>query len=242
VAEKLAARSVSRSSRDSVVATFSFENLNFARPPITHLHDVALMATVAVVIAFCEARRHISLGGYRTWQPDRPNGDVGSEGILTSVDTKEIRVRSHGRVVSAFRTFGYAIGIRSFVNVVVRVLGFPPNGGKVAVIVAHMPPLRMRRLLYRVYAYRLRRRIRHFLARDIAVSVCADWNWLVGEDPAMLVKTFGGRWLGERIDAWWVCPVMSRYVDATVEPLGRADNHPRVHLHLHDRPVWHPGT
>jgi hypothetical protein len=208
VAEKLAARSVSRSSRDSVVATFSFENLNFARPPITHLHDVALMATVAVVIAFCEARRHISLGGYRTWQPDRPNGDVGSEGILTSVDTKEIRVRSHGRVVSAFRTFGYAIGIRSFVNVVVRVFGFQPNGGKVAVIVAHMPPLRMRRLLYRVYAYRLRRR----------------------------------RWLGERIDAWWVCPVMSRYVDATVEPLGRADNHPRVHLHLHDRPVWHPGS
>lgn len=239
---KLAARTTARAQRESVVATFSFENLNFGRPTITHLHDAALMAEVAVVIAFCEARRLITLGGYRTHQPDRPNGDVGSEGILTAVDTKAVEVRRRGRMVAAFRTFGYAIGIRSFVDVVVRVPGFGAHEGRVAVIVVHMPPLRFRRLLYAVYATRLRRRIRHHLRRGRSVAVCGDLNWLLGDDPAALVQTFGGRWLGERIDGWWVSPTMQRYVDSTVEPLGREDHHPRVHLHLHERPVWHPGT
>jgi endonuclease/exonuclease/phosphatase family metal-dependent hydrolase len=205
----------------------AYGNLGFYRPD-GHGDDVARMrAAGAKVVAVVELRRRLGPGGMHVHQPDRPAGEPGSEAILVDKSVPIESVRGH---LSALSTLGYPIGWRRTLTSTVDI----PGVDLVAVLVVHMPPLRMRGALYTAYAYRLRRRLAKLNRQGIPWVVAGDFNWLLKNDPAGLRKAFGARWVGERIDGWAVHPDLVPFIRgwSTWDPPHRNDHHPYVYIRL----------
>lgn len=209
----------------------AYANLNFARSA-HHGTDVRRMAEKgADVICLVELRRLIVAEGFETYQPDRKDGDVGSEAILVKNDR---RIIGRSKRQASRSLFGQEIGWRQILGVTLDAGELVAPFDRFAVLDVHMPPLRMRGPLFRAYAFRLRRRLRRLNRKGIPWIVFGDWNWLLANDPARLRDTFLARWHGTRIDGAAVHPKLAPYVQDswTWQPPGRNDSHPYVYVDL----------
>lgn len=205
-----------------------FGNLNFGRAA-DHGNDVRRMAEKgADVICLVELRRVMIAEDYETFQPDRRDGDVGSEAILVK---RDLPVRARSKINASLSLFGERIGWRRILGVTIGATDGVP---KFQVLVVHMPPLRMRGPLYAAYALRLRARLRRLNRKGVPWIVFGDWNWLLGNDPAGLRQLFKARWVGKRIDGAAIHPALVPFLRDwhTWQPPGRRDNHPYVYVRL----------
>jgi endonuclease/exonuclease/phosphatase family metal-dependent hydrolase len=101
-----------------------------------------------------------------------------------------------------------------------------PGLGLVMVICVHMPPRRMVRSgLYALYAATVRRLARKAKRKGWHAVALGDWNQQRDEDPADMVATFGGEFVGARIDLAWVSPSLLPHVaKVTTGPLHHDDH------------------
>lgn len=207
---------------------FAYANVNFGRPAAGQRADFHHMREAgAKVIGMVELRIELALEKWNENQPERRDGTDGSEGIFTHQSVKVRRMRHY---TSALRRFGHRIGWRNTVITVVEVEGV----GRVAYVLIHMPPLRMRGLLYRAYAFRLRQRLVRLNREGIPWIVAGDWNWLLNQDPADLHEVLGAKWYGKRIDGFAVHPDLVKHVKRswTWQNPNRHDNHPECYLEV----------
>jgi hypothetical protein len=195
-----------------MTVTLAGHNLDFARPAAAaQQRDVAEMKAHADIVVTLEDVRGEGKGRRR-------------ERVI--VHGPRVSVERSGRIRAALHRHGHAIGWRTFPWKDVELAGI----GDVRVVGAHMPPLRMRGPLYWAYAWRLRRLLRR---SGRPWLVFADWNWLIGNDPAGLTSRLGAKFYGRRIDGWAVHPALVRHVAGVrvVDPQ-RRDGHVVVYLTL----------
>jgi exonuclease III len=209
----------------------AYANLNFGRSA-DHNNDVRRMADKgADVICLVELRRLMFAHKFESYQPGRVDGDVGGEAILVR---RGRRILGKSKRQASVSLFGQSIGWRQILGVTLDADELAAEFDRFAVLVVHMPPLRMRGPLYAAYALRLRLRLRRLNAKGIPWIVFGDWNWLLENDPARLRLNFGAKWLGKRIDGAAVHPKLAPHVRhwTTWQPLGRHDDHPYVYVTL----------
>lgn len=183
-------------------------NLNFDRSPEAQQRDVEeMLDNGADVTATCEDVR-------------------GKNRERVNVHGRRLRVEKRGARLAALSRRGARIGWRRFAWKDVET----PDLGTIRVVSAHMPPLRYRAVLYAIYAARLRA----VLKSSPHPWIChADWNWLIGNDPAGLESKLGAKFYGRRIDGWAVHPGLVKHVCRfRVDDRGRRDNHVYVYLDL----------
>ena len=185
-------------------------NLNFDRSPERQRADVRRLKEQADIVCTCEDVRP---GGKR-------------ERVI--VHGWRVRVEKSGARLAALSRRGQRIGWRRFAWKDIDI----PEVGTVRVVSAHMPPLRMQGVLYAVYAARLRSLLR---SSPYPWLVAADWNWLIGNDPAGLERHFGARFYGRRIDGWAVHPALiPNIARCWIDDPKRRDKHVFTFLQLRE--------
>jgi hypothetical protein len=209
----------------------AYANLNFGRSA-DHGNDVRRMAERgADVMCLVELRRLMIAEDFETFQPDRRDGDIGGEAILVN---RGIEVHGRTKRQASPSLFGNAIGWRQILAITLDATELDAAFDRIAILDIHMPPLRMRGVLYRTYAARLRARLRRLNRKGIPWVVFGDWNWLLDNDPARLHDKFLAQWVGKRIDGAAIHPKLKPYLRhwTTFQPAGRKDNHPYVYVTL----------
>lgn len=162
----------------------------------------------------------------RGWKVNRPNDpEQGAPGGPFLAWKSSIKSWRTGAPLASVSTRGAKMRLRRFPWAHIYFEGI----GIVKVVSIHMPPKRYRGILYKIYAFNLRRLLRNSKFPWIAGG---DWNWFIEDDPADLHKKLNAKWIGQRIDGWAISPELADKVDKfwIIVPPERKDRHRQVHV------------